>query len=65
MSAAHEQLALRVDRLMSVRSAIPLKNSRRRLAWRYLLSLSAMMGLLVVLPKIFYPLYGLLESLLH
>jgi hypothetical protein len=29
------------------------------------LLLSGMMGLLVMLPKIFYPLYPLLESLLH
>jgi Zn-dependent protease with chaperone function len=59
------QLALRVDRLMSLASAAPLQKSRRPLAWRYLLLLSGMVGLLAVLPKVFYPLYRLLESLLH
>jgi len=65
LSATDRQLALRVDRLMSVRSAAPLSNSSGRLAWRYLLLLSGMMGLLALLPKIFYPLYQMLESLLH
>jgi len=64
LSATSQQLALRVERLMSVSSAAPL-NSRSPLAWRYLLLLSGMMGLLALLPKIFYPLYQMLESLLH
>jgi hypothetical protein len=65
LSAADRQLAYRVERLMSVPCGVPLRNSRGTLAWRYLLLLSGMMGLLVMLPKIFYPLYPLLESLLH
>jgi|GEM_PF-567886 len=65
LSAADRQLAFRVERLMSVPCAAPLRNSRGALARRYLLLLSGLMCLLVILPKIFYPLYPLLESLLH
>jgi Zn-dependent protease with chaperone function len=65
LSATNQQLALRVDRLMSVPSAAPLKKSRGPLALKYLLLPTGMMGLLVVLPKIYHPLYQLLESLLH
>jgi Zn-dependent protease with chaperone function len=65
LSAANRQLAFRVERLMSVPCGVPLRKSRGALAWRYLLLLSGMMGLLVMLPKIFSPLYPLLESLLH
>jgi beta-lactamase regulating signal transducer with metallopeptidase domain len=65
LSASDRQLALRVDRLMSFPPAATPKKSSRPLAWRYLLLLCGMMGLLAVLPKILHPLYRLLESLLH
>lgn len=65
LSATNQQLAIRVDRLMSAPSAAIQKKPRRPLAWRCLLLLSGMVGLLVLLPKMLYPLYGMLESLLH
>jgi Zn-dependent protease with chaperone function len=65
LSASNRHLALRVDRLMAVPAARPAMQPHSPRVWRYLFVLFAITGSLAILPKVFYPLYHLLESLLH
>jgi beta-lactamase regulating signal transducer with metallopeptidase domain len=65
LSAHNLELALRVDRLMAIDSATPLRRRGNMFSWNSFLVFVAFATFLVLLPEVLYPLHRLLESLLH
>lgn len=64
--AAHDlELARRIDRLMSADSLSKPQRLRDRPSWSSYLLLAGCAALLVLLSEVLYPLYRLLEALLH
>jgi Zn-dependent protease with chaperone function len=64
LAASHLELALRIDRLMTM-GTIPAPLINRRRAWNRVPFGFAFAALLALLPALFHPLYRLLETLLH
>jgi beta-lactamase regulating signal transducer with metallopeptidase domain len=64
-SAHNLELALRVDRLMAIDSAIPLRRRANMSSWNSFLVFVAFTTFLILLPAVLYPIHQLLEALLH
>jgi hypothetical protein len=65
LSAVNRDLALRVDRLLSMDAKLPQKGNRPLFAGKSLIPMILTIVLLAILSNFFHPLYELLESLLH
>jgi hypothetical protein len=65
LSACNLELAMRVDRLMAIDPATLLQGRSGRFSWNSFLAVVAFATSLMLLSQVLYPLYRLLESLLH